>query len=142
MNDVGAALLDSLQKMKGKSADYITHALKEYGNGSMVDGLIKIVAQLDLDKKASVLNAKLIYGLGGIGVAFGSIGLYKGVKLLYTQARDWHENKLQNQELIQVFEKEADAACGKAESEISDISPTETQLGIGSTEEVVTDEEK
>lgn len=71
-----------LQQCKGKSANYITHALKMLGggeNGSMVEGMMRIIEVFKEDKRNSVQSAKGKYGMCGLvlGISVTSImGLY------------------------------------------------------------------
>lgn len=71
-----------LQQCKGKSANYITHALKMLGggeNGSMAEGMMRIIEVFKEDKRNSVQSAKGKYGMGGLvlGISVTSImGLY------------------------------------------------------------------
>lgn len=71
-----------LQQCKGKSANYITHALKMLGggeNGSMSEGMMRIIEVFKEDKRNSVQSAKGKYGMGGLvlGISVTSImGLY------------------------------------------------------------------
>lgn len=71
-----------LQQRKGKSANYITHALKMLGggeNGSMAEGMMRIIEVFKEDKRNSVQSAKGKYGMGGLvlGISVTSImGLY------------------------------------------------------------------
>ena len=71
-----------LQQCKGKSANCITHALKMLGggeNGSMAEGMMRIIEVFKEDKRNSVQSAKGKYGMGGLvlGISVTSImGLY------------------------------------------------------------------
>ena len=71
-----------LQQCKGKSANYITHALKMLGggeNGSMAEGMMRIIEVFKEDKRNSVQSAKGNNGMGGLvlGISVTSImGLY------------------------------------------------------------------
>lgn len=71
-----------LQQCKGKSANYITHALKMLGGGensSMAEGMMRIIEVFKEDKRNSVQSAKGKYGMGGLvlGISVTSImGLY------------------------------------------------------------------
>lgn len=98
-----------LQQCKGKSANYITHALKMLGggeNGSMAEGMMRIIEVFKEDKRNSVQSAKGKYGMGGLvlGISVTSImGLY-----LRKKENEKHEEE--KKIILKTFNNEIEAS--------------------------------
>lgn len=118
MSDLASNITNSLLQLRGKSADYTTHAMKMLGggeNGSMVDGLLRIVSALDNDKKLSVKEAKTNYGLGGVLIGAMATGIIGGSVWLYSEKK----KKKKYEEECKIIEKTLDDEIKFAEGNVA-----------------------
>lgn len=124
MSDLAINLTKSLLQLKGKSADHMTHALKMLGggeDGSMVDGALRIVSAMDNDKKISVKEAKRKYGIGGVLIGIGVVGMIRGGVWIISKRKKKEEHQKECRQIEQTLgnevklatEEEADVNSGK-----------------------------
>ena len=100
MSNLSENLMNSLLQLKGYPADHITHSFKTLGggeDGSMIDGVIRMVTALDEDKKGSVNSAKIRYGIGGAVIT----SIIWGGAWMYNKKKE----KKQHEEECKVIEK-------------------------------------
>lgn len=109
MSDLAANITNSLLQLRGKPADHMTHTLKMLGggeNGTMVDGMLRIVSALDNDKKMSVEEAKRNYGIGGVLIGTVVSGIIGGCVWLYSNRKKKKEYQEECKKIEQIFDNE------------------------------------
>lgn len=114
MSDLATNITNSLLQLKGKSADHTTHAMKMLGggeNGSMVDGLLRIVRALDNDKKISVKKTKMNYGVGGALAGAAVTGAIGGGAWLYSKKKKKKEHEEECKKIEQTLDDEVKLAA-------------------------------
>lgn len=88
MDNLPENIIDDLLQLDGKSADHVTRALKRMSgrkDGTMVDGLMKMVDAFIKDKYDSILSTKKTYGAGGFVAGIVFTGLLAGGVYLYNK---------------------------------------------------------
>lgn len=109
MGNLSENIKGDLVQLNGKSADHVTHALKRMsGNedGTMVDGLIKLVDAFTKDKQDSILSTKKTYGVGGIIVGTFITGALTGSVYLYNKKKKKNEQKIEKDRLEKIMHDE------------------------------------
>lgn len=113
MSDLATTITSSLLQLRGKPADHMTHALKMLGggeNGSMVDGVLRIVCALDNDKKISVKEAKRNYGIGGALIGTAVTGLIGGGIWIHSKRKKKKEYQEECKKIKQTLDNEVKLA--------------------------------
>lgn len=109
MNNKTTFLMENLLSLKGKSADHVTHFLKECGGGedsTMVDGLINIVDMLHADKLYSVKNAQI----NGIVIGIIISTIFGGSAYLIYKYYEKNQSRKQIQEVAEILKQEVSLA--------------------------------
>lgn len=109
MNDRTIILMEDLVSLKGKPADQVTHYLKQRSgkeDGTMIDGLIKIVDMLQTNIK-DAQRSGLRSGIA-IGVVISSAAIVGGY-LVYRHYEKTQSRK-QIQEVAEILKQEVELA--------------------------------
>lgn len=121
MGNLSENIKGDLVQLNGKSADNVTHALKRMSgneNGTMVDGLMKLVDAFVKDKQDSVSSTKKTYGAGGFAVGTVLTGLLAGGIYVYNKKKKKNEMQVEADRIQQIMDEEVELA--KAEKTESD----------------------
>lgn len=113
MGNLAENIKGYLVQLNGKSADHVTHALKRMSgsdDGSMVDGLMKLVDALVKDKQDGVLKTKKNYGAGGFAAGTVLTGLIAGGVYIYNKKKMKKEEKLEACRIQQIMDEEVELA--------------------------------
>lgn len=115
MSDLATNITSNLLQLRGKSANHTTHALKMLGggeNGSMVDGVLRIVSALENDKKINVREAKRNYGIGGVltGTVSGFL-----IALFLSKRKKKKEHQTECKRIEQTLDNEVKLAKEKSD---------------------------
>ncbi|MBQ7918738.1 MAG: hypothetical protein IJ324_02185 [Lachnospiraceae bacterium] len=127
MNNLAERIMYITEQLKGKSADYITHALKMIDggeNGTMAGGIQRIVSVLNAEKNMAVADTKLKYGIGGAAIGVASAGLLLGGAWLHSSSKNRKLHEKECQEIVEAFEAELEQA--RKESVMPQVEQQET----------------
>ena len=108
-NYIAEDLMNSLMK-KGKSADVVTHTIKTLSddeNGTMPDGLIRIIDAFEIDKEIAVANTKRNFGVGGLVTGVVAAGLAVGGLWYRSNKKKQIAHEKECEEIIATLRKEA-----------------------------------
>ena len=128
MNNTEIKIKNHLDQLKGKPADYVTRAFKEYSgtkDGTMVDGIINMIDELVADKKLSVEDARIKCGVGCFVGGTVMTAVLGGVVWLHSKREVKKEHQVKQAELVEILEKEVVRA--KQGEVIDDIAETNVQ---------------
>ena len=130
-------LKEVINDLQGKLADVITSALKELSgrvDGTMPEGLQRMVKTFETDKAIAVANTKRNYGTGGLitGVIFA--GLTIGGLWWHSSKKKQKEHEKECEDIIATFKKATNneneenkkLLCQSDESVSEDKSPNGT----------------
>lgn len=104
---------DDLVQLDGKPADHVTHALKRMSgreDGTMVDGLMKMVEAFVKDKQDSISSTKKTYGVGGFAAGTVLTGLLAGGVYFYNSRKKKKEVQKEADRIQQIMDEEVELA--------------------------------
>lgn len=114
MSDLATNITNSLLQLRGKSANHMTHALKMLGggdDGSMVDGVLRIVSALNDDKNIRVKEAKRNYGIGGVLIGTAVSGIIGGGVWLHSKRKKKKDHQEECKKIEQTLVNEVKLAA-------------------------------
>lgn len=100
-------------QLNGKSANHVTHALKRMSgseDGTMVDGLMKLVDAFVNDKQESVSSTKKTYGAGGFVLGTVLTGLITRGVYVYYKKKKKKEKQIEANRIQQIMDDEVELA--------------------------------
>lgn len=113
MGNLPEHIKDDLLQLEGKSADHVTHALKRMSgrkDGTMVDGLMKMVDAFIKDKQESISSTKKTYGAGGFAAGIVFTGLVAGGAYLYDRKKRKNESQIEAEWIQKIMDEEVELA--------------------------------
>lgn len=121
MGNLSENIKGDLVQLNGKSADHVTHALKSMSgsdDGTMVDGLMKLVDAFVKDKQDSVRTTKKTYGAGGFAAGTILFGLIAGGVYVYDKRKKKKEMQTEADRLKKIMDDEVELANADKQNEL------------------------
>lgn len=109
MSDLANALTERISQLKGQKCNQVTQLLKKWGggeDGSMVDGLLRLVKVMDDDSNRAIMTTKIQYGVGGVLVTSAVFGTCICIKRLHSYYLQKKLHEKECQDLINACDEE------------------------------------
>lgn len=123
MKNMETMIMNMLMQLRGKSADYITKFLKEWGgeNGTMADGVINIVQMIIEENRERVIKVGVgCFAMGAVGTASVIGGIH-----LYSKHKEKKHCREKMEQVAEILRQEAAIANNESTLPVETEVPTE-----------------